>query len=127
MTQVTGSWSGTGSPGPNPRPPAARDTPPPPAGAEPSPPPRVVDLDRHRTHAEQVAGLERPGKLFQRRTVEATQEDLGERLALALIGSVVEVEVEARGRARLVVVVADGHRHAKTRDVHVSGLSLVDR
>src|SRR5438067_2424841 len=54
------------------------------AGAEPSPPRRVLDLDRHRLHAEQVAGLERPGELLLRASPQSPHEDARERFALAL-------------------------------------------
>ena len=78
-------------------------------------------------HAQQVAVLERPRELLQRRSPEAAEEDLGERLALALVAALVEVEVEAPGGARLVVVVAAGEDDVEPGQVQLPGAAPLDR
>src|SRR4051812_32869592 len=83
------------------------------ARPKPAPPWRVIYVHRHRAHAPQIAGLERPRKLFQRRSAKATQKDLCDGVALAIVAAIVEVEIEAPWRAGLVVVVADGHHDAQ--------------
>ena len=96
------------------------------AGAEPAAPGRVVDLDRHRAHAQQVALLPRPRELLQGRSPEASGEDLLEGIALALVGALVEVEVEVPRRARLVVVVAAREDDVQPGEVELPGPAALD-
>src|SRR6185436_16955333 len=62
------------------------------AGPEPSLAGRVVDLDPAGDDREQVARLERPGELAERRAAEPAREDVLEHGPLRLVGAVVEVE-----------------------------------
>jgi hypothetical protein len=57
------------------------------AGAKPSAAGAVVDLDPDRAHGQQVARLPRPRELLERRAAELSQEDPGERGALALVAA----------------------------------------
>src|SRR5215216_2059967 len=79
------------------------------ADPEPAASRSLVDLDRSRPPAEQIAVLPDPGKLLPRRPAELADQDQSERLALAVVPPLVDVEAEAPGRARLVVVIAIGH------------------
>jgi hypothetical protein len=65
----------------------------------------VVDLDRSRVDAQHRRGLEHPRELALRGAAETTEEDVLERVALALVGALVHVQVKLPGRAWLVVLV----------------------
>jgi hypothetical protein len=73
-----------------------------------------------------AALLPDPGKLGFRSAAEAAEEDPLERLALSIVGPLVEVEEEVPGRAGLVVVVAEGENHAKPGEVLLARGALVD-
>ena len=88
---------------------------------------RVVELDRDRSHVEQVAGLPRPREVRERIAPEPAGVDRLERRLLLLPRPLVQVEDPHPGRARLVVVVADRQRDCQTGQVGSGGVPFLDQ
>src|SRR5215211_702047 len=96
---------------PGPKPPAAR---------------AVLDLDRHRPPAEQVALLPYPWELALGRPTELPRQDAGERLALPVVAALVDEEEVGPGRSGLVVRVAQGQDRPHAGQVDVARPPLLD-
>src|SRR5439155_7496197 len=93
---------------------------------KPPAPRRVLELDRHRVHTEQFAGLPRPGEVLDRRPTEAAEEDVLQCAALSRVAAGIDVEPETPRRPRLVVAVAAGQDRGETREIDVSDATGLD-